>query len=577
MNKDIELAAAVLARGLGTSTELLTALHRAWTSSDVSLEDALVASGIVTPAELAGMHDGDVVRAAVDTFLPAAGRRYVTERPLGQGGMGVVVQVKDRALGRSVALKHLSPSSSMNDEAVGTLLTEARIAGMLEHPNIMPIYDVGALPSGEPYYTMRLMDTLSLADILGLLRDGNPEAAREFPFVRRMRIFLQICYAVDYAHGRGVIHRDIKPDNVRVGRHGEAQLCDWGLARADGLPDLPLRSAVEAALARGETSPCVVIGSPNYMSPEQAMGKNDDVGVWSDVYGLGALLYEVLTLVAPVYGVDTAEIFQKVERGEIRHPLERAPDRRIPPELAHLAMTCLELRREDRPPDVRVLCRTIEAWVDGSRDRERAAERAHLETERGNRHAAQYLRLREGRRWNQDRRNPDRRDRSTEHARESDTRALEHEIAAAFFQAHDAYTRALGFQPRDGAARAKLAELALAHLEDAETREDELACQFAFLLLRRNNDGAFDAVVEGSSRLEVQTTPTGASVLLRGLTTDGQFGTAPRGIGQAPVIVNDLDAGLYLLTVEHPSLGRTSRPLFVRAGATRAVRVDLMR
>jgi serine/threonine protein kinase len=572
LNDDIELGAALLSLGLVNPVDLLKAFQ-AGHRDGVGLESALVDVGAARPGELEQIRQARAAgRASATDFLPVPARRYNHERPLGEGGMGLVSQVRDRALGRSVALKQLSAKVGSDDESVGTLLTEARIAGKLEHPNIMPIYDVGALPTGEPYYTMRLMDTLSLADILALLREGNPEASRQYPLVRRMRIFLQVCYAVDYAHGEGVIHRDLKPDNVRVGRHGEAQLCDWGLARAEGLPDLPLRKALQDALARGERNPCVVIGSPNYMSPEQAMGKNDEVGTASDIYGLGAILYELLTLAPPVQGSDTAVIFEKVERGDIVPPKMRAPERRIPDELADLCWSCMAMNREDRPPDARVLCRVVESWLDGYRDRERAAERAFAETQRGSRFADAYSRLRATRHRSADR-PASHGDDLTDH----DPDGREHEITAAFFQAHDAYTRALGFYPGDLVARAKLAELALAHLEDSEARDDDLGCQFAWYLLRRNNDGAFDALTEGTARLEVQTEPNGATIWIRALTQDGRFGTSPKAIGHAPVAVDDLDAGLYLVTAEHPTGLRTSRPIFLRSRSTRALRLQLDR
>ncbi len=561
---DIDLAIGLSTRGYAPLRELLVALQRAWTEDRRSLAAVLVSNGVVKQTDIDRVVANE--RAGVDAFLPSPNRRYTHEKKLGEGGMGVVMQVRDRAFGRSVAMKHLSAASGSTDEAIGGLLTEARIAGMLEHPNILPIYDVGSLPGGEPYYTMRLLDTLSLSDILGMLRDGNPEAAREYPLLRLMRIFLQVAYALDYAHGRGVIHRDVKPDNVRVGHYGEAQLCDWGLARADGLPDLPLRKALQDALARGEKNPCIVIGTPNYMSTEQAAGKNEEVGPASDVYGLGALLYELLTLAPPVQGADTLVILQKVDVGDVTPPRERAPERRIPVELETLCMTCMSPKREDRPPDVRVVCRAVEAWLDGMRDRERQAERAFRETERGQRYSDAFHRLREARRTTHaaDPLAPSTRDAARE---------LEREIAAAFFQAHDAFTRAAGFAPNDLVARAKLAELAASHLEDCEAREDELGCQMAWYLLRRNNDGAFDHLLQGQTGLSVSSDPAGAAVWLRALAHDGRMETTARAVGTTPCTLEELPAGLYQLVAEHVAHGNVTRPIFLAAGSVRSIRV----
>ncbi len=290
-----------------------------------------------------------------EALLPPPADRYVVEKRLGVGGMGIVDQVRDRSLGRSVAMKQLKPERCDDDEAIGELLLEARIAGMLDHPNIVPVHDVGIHENGQPYYTMRLLDSLSLSEVLTAVADGNPEAKRTYPLHRLLRIFQSICMGVEYAHSQGAVHRDIKPDNVRLGRYGEVQVVDWGLARVDGLPDMPLRRATLGAMADGRSNPCIVIGSLNYMSPEQAAGENESVGPTSDIYALGCILYEILTHTVPHDHPDTEVLLTQIETSEVTPPGELATTHTVPPVLDELCMAALERDMNNRIQDPRIL------------------------------------------------------------------------------------------------------------------------------------------------------------------------------------------------------------------------------
>jgi len=287
-------------------------------------------------------------------LLPPPADRYVVEKRLGVGGMGIVDQVRDRSLGRSVAMKQLKPERCDNEEAVGELLLEARIAGMLDHPNIVPVHDVGIHTNGQPYYTMRLLDSLSFSEVLTAVADGNPEAKRTYSLHRLLRIFQSICMGVEYAHSQGAVHRDIKPDNVRLGRYGEVQVVDWGLARVDGLPDMPLRRATLGAMANGRKNPCIVIGSLNYMSPEQAAGDNDGVGPGSDIYALGCILYEILTHTVPHDHPDTEVLLSQIETTPVLPPAQVAKHT-VPAILNELCMAALERDPNSRIQDPRIL------------------------------------------------------------------------------------------------------------------------------------------------------------------------------------------------------------------------------
>jgi serine/threonine protein kinase len=296
-------------------------------------------------------------------LLPPDAERYVIEKRLGVGGMGVVDQVRDRSLGRSVAMKQLKADRCLDEDAIGELLLEARIAGRLDHPNIIPVHDVGVHKDGQPYYTMRLLDALSLREVMAALASGNPEAHRTYPLRRLLRMFQALCMGVEYAHSQEAIHRDLKPDNIRLGRYGEVQIVDWGLARVEGLPDLPLRRATMAALADGKSNPCIVIGSPSYMSPEQAGGHNDRVGPASDIYAMGCIFYEMLTLEVPFAHNDTEVLLTQIERDPIVAPSKRTPDRPIPSVLEDLCMASLEKDTVSRIQDPRILWWGIEEFL----------------------------------------------------------------------------------------------------------------------------------------------------------------------------------------------------------------------
>ena len=226
----------------------------------------------------------DRLRVAADT-PDLSGTGYVLLDKLGAGGMGSVFRVEDTALGRQVALKVLGIVDS-SGEFGARLLREARIIAQLEHPGIVPVHNVGTLPDGRVFYTMKLVQGRRLdqhRDELG----GVPE---------RLRTFQKICEAVSFAHAHQVLHRDLKPQNIMVGHFGEVLVMDWGLAKllnaeipAESNPSRKIRLQ-QQPLSDADTAHGVVLGTPGYMAPEQARGDVDGVGPRADVYSLGAVL-----------------------------------------------------------------------------------------------------------------------------------------------------------------------------------------------------------------------------------------------------------------------------------------------
>lgn len=231
--------------------------------------------------------------------LPDAGERFEVRALIGQGGMGRVYCVYDRLLQRDVALKALSLESETADLAA-RLSREARVLARLEHPGIAAIHDAGVLADGRPYYLMRLVRGQSLADPTALGARGE-----------RLRIFLRICDAVSFAHAKGVVHRDLKPGNIMAGEFGDVVVLDWGVAklltdardaRSLALDEGTLHSdrLHNAELSDEHTRDGVIVGTPGFMAPEQALGAARLVDVRADVFGLGKLLRHLLGDASPL-------------------------------------------------------------------------------------------------------------------------------------------------------------------------------------------------------------------------------------------------------------------------------------
>jgi serine/threonine-protein kinase len=221
--------------------------------------------------------------------------RFEARRALGEGGLGEVVAAVDQDIGREVAIKRMRPDVQ-SPSTVARFVDEIRTLGALEHPNILPIHDVGANDDGSLYFVMPCVRGQTLASIIQQLAAGDPLAHAHWTFERRVHVFRQLLDALAFAHARGYVHRDIKPANVMVGAFGEVFLMDWGIAKPLGASDRPMLFDVPAPAATraAETHVGALIGTPAYMSPEQARGEAVDAR--SDVYSLCVLLHEFLYL-----------------------------------------------------------------------------------------------------------------------------------------------------------------------------------------------------------------------------------------------------------------------------------------
>jgi eukaryotic-like serine/threonine-protein kinase len=300
----------------------------------------------------------------------ALGMRFRVLRHLARGGLGEVFVAVDQELGREVALKEIQSHHADHPDNRARFILEAEITGGLEHPGIVPVYGLGAYPDGRPYYAMRFIRGDSLQDTIRHFHDADKGARdpgqRGLELRRLLSRFVAVCNAIGYAHSRGVLHRDIKPANVMLGPYGETLVVDWGLAKPVGCKHVPDASA-EATLrptSSNDSAPTqmgAAVGTPAFMSPEQAAGLLEELGPQSDVYSLGATLYHLLTGQAPFGGGDVSIILQKVRNGDFLPP--RQVNKGVPPALDAICRKAMALRAEDRYPSAQALAGEIEHWL----------------------------------------------------------------------------------------------------------------------------------------------------------------------------------------------------------------------
>ncbi|MCZ7644714.1 MAG: protein kinase [Planctomycetota bacterium] len=311
--------------------------------------------------------------------LPRRIKNYELLEVIGRGGMGTVYRARQVNLARDVALKIIRTRFPGEDEAV-RFVAEAQVTGQIEHPNIVPVHEVGADEENRPYFVMKLVRGKALSEILLELRRGEARAQREYTLARLLHIFGEVCQAVAFAHSKGVLHRDLKPANIMIGDFGEVQVMDWGLAKVLGQAQSKTAGLIEAApdtpplrvRAKGENVKTVrdrsfeseagfVAGTPEYMSPEQAAGDVKALSPRSDVYSLGAMLFEILHFRPPHLESDTRTLMRKIATEPVTWPREGGHRFKVSKHLKAVVLKALEMDPERRYASALALLEDVRA------------------------------------------------------------------------------------------------------------------------------------------------------------------------------------------------------------------------
>jgi eukaryotic-like serine/threonine-protein kinase len=483
------------------------------------------------PTQAPGVAAGEEIQLRI-----VQSERYVRVGELGRGGMGRVDAVFDRALGRTIARKTILTGRGHP----ALLIAEAQICAQLEHPAIVPVYDIGADESGLPHYTMRVIRGRALRQALA--DNGTPDR-QHLGLVQLLGILRQVCLVVDYAHSRGVIHRDLKPENILVGEFGEVYVLDWGVAYVTETSDIRRDRRTSSSLDAA--------GSLGYMAPEQALGEQIDAR--TDVFALGVILFELLTGARPFPDSDVDSLRERISRPISRPPSQCTP-RRITSAFDDLVSACLSPWPPDRPSSARVVAHAIDAFLDRERARSEREREAASHTDEGQRAMDAFEALDAESRSLQDRADSvlaticpwepaSRKQGAWTMAQEG--RRLAAEAARALARAEAAFTRALGRVPDHPAARAGFAALYFRQFESAEARGDQEQMARYLDLARAYDDGELALELADQGELTVSASPHAALTIGR----YEPFGLllrcgASRSVDGEPFV---LDSGSYLL------------------------------
>jgi len=493
---------------------------------------------------------------AVETIVvskPREESRYRLGAEIGKGGLGRVVAAEDTVLGRQVAVKEMLAGAKSPD-LIKRFLREGEVAGKLLHPNIVPVFDVGvreetadvggaAEGHGDPrrrphetrkvpYFAMGRIVGRDLKEIIKAVENGEEKARHDFSRPRLLRVFQDVCLAMACAHDHGVIHRDLKPANVMVGKNGEVYVVDWGLAKTIGEKEDAL-----ATMAKGDSkAPALTmdgdtLGTPAYMPPEQADGKIEEIDHQSDIYSLGAILYELLTFRPPFEGTTGLNVIAKVLTGELTPPSARASEIRkamqgtrkdeeitfpesVPPELEEIVLKAMAKDKALRYGSVTELNEEVQRFLEGEKERERNRERALAKVAAGKILVEKMEKLRaevkEAEKEAEEAGKEIKPHWPVEKkegfwAAQDRVKKLRREIVETFTETGNTFQEALGFERRNPEARAALADL----YWDQYLREEEGGDESEMIhyegLVRQYNDGQYDARLKGDGTLTIST------------------------------------------------------------------------
>lgn len=603
----------------GYSLDAIIAVAREYKRAGVG-QPSTVPQGLAEDSETSAASERELVGPERAVTLPGAQPlpattplvdglpRYDDLGPLGVGGTGEVRRVRDRRLGRTLALKIIHAMALNRPALVARFREEAQATAQLQHPGIVPIYDLGTLPDGRLWFTMKEVSGQTFGEVIAEVHAVSRrrwQRTRSGWSLRRLVDTLRaVCETITYAHTRGVIHRDLKPANVMVGAHGEVLVLDWGLAKVLGHPDLaagdgeqdPVQT-VRSAASVHQTQVGMVMGTPAYMPPEQALGAGFQVDARSDVYALGAILYTVLSGRAPYTGSSALDVLDQVRarppaalRGASTplDSLDSAPTRGktlpqgppLPPSLVVVCERAMARDPADRISSAGELAAELLAWLEGDKRHEearavvaRAADKAPLAA--ALRSQAATLRseaaalLEDVEDWQPEE------DKLPGWAKEDAAAALDKQAEQAELEEESLLRGSLTHAPDLPDAHAALAARYRAEHEAAEaTRQDPTRAETRFrqhlaALPDDHTDRAGHlAYLKGDGALTLLTDPPGAEVLLhryvpyrRRLVL--QF---ERSLGTTPLRSVLLPMGSYLCIIQHPQCAEVRYPVSISRG-----------
>ena len=369
--------------GIGFATDADVTMAEVQLTTGPACDDKTINENTVQH-QLAHGAGAETISLADNILTRDQDRKYKLRSEIARGGMGLVMEAHDINLHRGVAMKVLLDPHTASKQRILRFIEEARITAQLQHPGIVPIHEIGVDKNGNVFYTMKHVTGRTLKEILKKLKEGKTETVAEYPINRLLNILKRVCDAVAYAHSKGVVHRDLKPDNIMIGDYGEVMVLDWGLAKLmkhheNGniertiSPDVEttkeLRKDIES-IRHGSSEIMVtmegnVIGTPGYMAPEQARGQIGRIDERSDVYSLGAILYHILKL-EPTVRCDTTarrqDVLEKIRTNRIE-PLKE--NKRATKSLIAITMKALSLRPKDRYGTVKSFQSDLDAYMGG--------------------------------------------------------------------------------------------------------------------------------------------------------------------------------------------------------------------
>jgi len=529
--------------------------------------------------------------------------RLVVLGEVGRGGMGRVFAAHDPELAREVAVKVVRDPDGQTTERLARFVSEAQITAQLQHPGIVPVHDIGVTADGAVYYVMKRVQGRSLRQLLDAL-DERPALWQEWTMHRLLSALVQVCDAVAFAHEHGVLHRDLKPDNILLGAFGEVLVVDWGLATVvetmpeteegpdpvaaarRSLEEMPTLAVPALDSALGATpSPRVrrtttaktmdgaSLGTPGYMSPEQARGDRTWLGPRSDVFSLGVVLYELLTGTRAYTADSPIQLMFQLMSGPPQHPQERAPDRRIPEEIAEVTLRAMALDPVEWPADAGQLATAIRSFLEGSK--RRAAAATWLGEARARWDAYLAVRAEQAAATDREAALAEQVEPWTPMADKAEllgTRdrleRLARDRLAAFSGFITACDRALSHDPESPEARALLAEGWWTRLLEADAEGDTVRVAWCADRVRLYDDGTREEALRGTGSLTLQTDPLGAQVLCQRVVQEGVVWGLEEEVllGSTPLTALSLEMGSYLLTLRSPGARDVRYPVHITRG-----------